>query len=56
MEEAFAFAGSNAWRCEQIVSVKRLISTIMQECDQAEHIVPEDVLRGGCLREQTEVS
>lgn len=37
MDEAFAFAGSNAWRCNEIVSVKSLIQTIMQEFENAEH-------------------
>jgi len=31
MDESFAFAGSNAWRCNEIVSVSKLIQTIMQE-------------------------
>lgn len=31
MDEAFAFAGSNAWRCNEIISVKELIQKIMQE-------------------------
>ena len=31
MDEAFAFTGSNAWRCNEIYSVKQLIHTIMQE-------------------------
>jgi len=29
--EAFAFAGSNVWRCNEIISVKELIAKIMQE-------------------------
>jgi NAD(P)H-dependent flavin oxidoreductase YrpB (nitropropane dioxygenase family) len=40
MDEAFAFAGSNAWRCNDIVSVKSLIQTIMQEYKDAEHCEP----------------
>ncbi|MHC5163075.1 MAG: NAD(P)H-dependent flavin oxidoreductase [Planctomycetota bacterium] len=40
MDEAFAFAGSNAWRCNEIVSVKTLIRTIMQEYENAEHCEP----------------
>jgi nitronate monooxygenase len=56
MEEAFAFAGSNAWRCEEIVSVKRLIAKVMQEYDQTENVVQQDALHGGCLRGQTELS
>jgi nitronate monooxygenase len=40
MDEAFAFAGSNAWRCNEIVSVKSLIQTIMQEYEDAEHCEP----------------
>jgi NAD(P)H-dependent flavin oxidoreductase YrpB (nitropropane dioxygenase family) len=35
MEESFAFAGSNAWRCDEIISVKSLIQKIMQECQSA---------------------
>ena len=38
MYEAFAFAGSNAWRCNEIVSVKHLIQQIMQEYENAETI------------------
>jgi NAD(P)H-dependent flavin oxidoreductase YrpB (nitropropane dioxygenase family) len=37
MEEAFAFAGSNAWRCNEIVPVKQLIQNIMQEYESAEN-------------------
>ena len=40
LDEAFAFAGSNAWRCNEIVSVKLLIQTIMQEYEDAEHCEP----------------
>jgi len=31
LDEAFAFAGSNVWRCNEIISVKELIQKIMQE-------------------------
>lgn len=31
LESAFAFTGSNGWRCTEIVSVKRLIEQITQE-------------------------
>jgi nitronate monooxygenase len=31
MEHAFAFAGSNVWRCNEIISVRALIGKIMQE-------------------------
>ena len=37
MDEAFAFAGSNAWRCDEIVPVKELIHTIMQEYQTSEN-------------------
>jgi nitronate monooxygenase len=47
MDEAFAFAGSNAWRCNEIVSVKQLVQTIMQEYETAEHI--ESVELAGSL-------
>lgn len=40
MDEAFAFAGSNAWRCNEIISVKELIQTIMQEYEDAEQLEP----------------
>ncbi len=40
MEESFAFAGSNAWRCDEIISVKLLIQKIMQEYEDAEHVEP----------------
>lgn len=40
MDEAFAFAGSNACRCNEIVSVKHLIQTILQEYEDAEHCEP----------------
>ncbi len=36
MDQAFAFAGSNAWRCSEIVSVKQLIQKIMQEYEDAD--------------------
>jgi nitronate monooxygenase len=36
LDESFAFAGSNAWRCTEIVSVKQLIQTIMQEYQAAQ--------------------
>jgi hypothetical protein len=31
MEHSFAFAGSNVWRCNEIISVRALIGKIMQE-------------------------
>jgi nitronate monooxygenase len=31
MEKAFAFAGSNAWRCTEIVSVQNLVNTLSNE-------------------------
>jgi nitronate monooxygenase len=31
LDEAFAFAGSNAWRCHEIVPVKKLVETLMAE-------------------------
>jgi NAD(P)H-dependent flavin oxidoreductase YrpB (nitropropane dioxygenase family) len=37
MDQAFAFAGSNAWRCNEIVSVKQLIQTIIHEYKNADH-------------------
>lgn len=40
MDEAFAFAGSNAWRCDAIVSVKSLIEKIIQEYEDAEQCEP----------------
>ena len=40
MDESFAFAGSNAWRCNEIVSVKVLIEKIMQEYKNAECFKP----------------
>ncbi|RKY14136.1 MAG: nitronate monooxygenase [Planctomycetota bacterium] len=36
LDEAFAFAGSNAWRCNEIVSVKSLIQKIVKEYENAE--------------------
>ncbi|MBN1817914.1 MAG: hypothetical protein JW828_11175, partial [Sedimentisphaerales bacterium] len=36
LDGSFAFAGTNAWRCQEIVSVKRLIQTILQEYENAE--------------------
>lgn len=38
LDESFAFAGTNAWRCEEIVSVKRLIQTIVQEYESADTV------------------
>jgi hypothetical protein len=40
MDESFAFAGSNAWRCNDIVSVKLLIQKIMQEYENSEYSKP----------------
>ena len=40
MDESFAFAGSNAWRCDEIVSVKLLIQKIMQEYENSEYFKP----------------
>jgi len=40
MDESFAFAGSNAWRCDEIISVKLLIEKIMQEYENSEHFKP----------------
>ena len=37
MNQAFAFAGSNAWRCNEIVSVKQLIQIIIHEYENANH-------------------
>jgi nitronate monooxygenase len=34
-EDAFAFAGSNAWRCSEIITVRQLINQIMQEFSDA---------------------
>jgi nitronate monooxygenase len=36
LTESFAFAGSNACRCNEIVSVKQLIQTILREYETAE--------------------
>ena len=44
MDQAFAFAGSNAWRCSEIVSVKQLIQNIMQEYENAACHAPEDCM------------
>ena len=35
MDQAFAFAGSNAWRCNEIVSVKKLVQKIIHEHENA---------------------
>lgn len=43
LDEAFAFAGSNAWRCEKIVSVKQLIQDIIQEYQDADHGRPVEL-------------
>lgn len=40
MDQAFAFAGSNAWRCNEVVSVKQLIQKIIQEYENAVHHDP----------------
>ena len=40
MDAAFAFAGSNAWRCNEIVTVKSLIQKIMQEYENTELCEP----------------
>lgn len=37
MDESFAFAGSNAWRCNEIIPVKTLIETIMKEYAEAQN-------------------
>ena len=44
MDQAFAFAGSNAWRCNEIVSVKQLIQTIINEYENANHHDPVDCM------------
>jgi NAD(P)H-dependent flavin oxidoreductase YrpB (nitropropane dioxygenase family) len=44
MDQAFAFAGSNAWRCNEIVSVKQLIQKIMEEYENAAHPAPVDCM------------
>jgi hypothetical protein len=31
MENGYAFCGSNAWRCDKILSVKELINSLKQE-------------------------
>ncbi|MBC8481610.1 MAG: nitronate monooxygenase, partial [Planctomycetes bacterium] len=43
MDEAFAFAGSNAWRCNEIISVKQLIQKIMQEYESAGKVKPAGI-------------
>ena len=45
LDESFAFAGSNAWRCTEIVSVKTLIGQIMRECESAYAENPVDVVK-----------
>jgi hypothetical protein len=42
MDQAFAFAGSNAWRCKEILSVKELIQKIMQEYENFKQCEPVD--------------
>ena len=44
MDQAFAFAGSNAWRCDEIVSVRQLIQTIIHEYENADHHDPVDCM------------
>ena len=44
MDQAFAFAGSNAWRCNEIVSVKQLIQIIIHEYENANHHDPVDCM------------
>lgn len=36
MDEAFAFAGSNAWRCTEIIPVKELVKRLVEEAAAAE--------------------
>jgi nitronate monooxygenase len=53
MDEAFAFAGSNACRCNEIISVKKLIQKIMQEYENAaclENTRKESIGRSGDVR------
>jgi NAD(P)H-dependent flavin oxidoreductase YrpB (nitropropane dioxygenase family) len=45
MDEAFAFAGSNACRCNEIVPVNTLIQTIMTEYENAIHSDPIQSVR-----------
>ena len=40
LDQAFAFAGSNAWRCNEIIPVKQLIQTIIQEYENAAYHDP----------------
>jgi len=45
MDQAFAFAGSNAWRCNEIVPVKKLIQTIIHEYENADLHNPVDYMK-----------
>jgi hypothetical protein len=38
MDESFAFAGSNAYRCKEIVSVKTLVRQLIQELTSTDSI------------------
>jgi NAD(P)H-dependent flavin oxidoreductase YrpB (nitropropane dioxygenase family) len=55
MDEAFAFAGSNAWRCDEIVSVKELIQKIMQEYENAECFESSDTMKVRHVRVESDL-
>jgi nitronate monooxygenase len=40
LDDGFAFAGTNAYRVNEIVSVKELVATLLAEAHQAEMATP----------------
>jgi hypothetical protein len=49
LDESFAFAGSNAWRCNEIVPVGLLVNKLVEEyiTEQSEEPVPAEVVEQG---------
>ncbi len=49
LDESFAFAGSNAWRCNEIVPVRLLVNTLVEEyiTEQSEEPISAGVVEQG---------
>lgn len=49
LDESFAFAGSNAWRCNEIVPVRLLVSKLVEEykAEQSEEPISAGVMKQG---------
>ncbi len=49
MDESFAFAGSNAWRCNEIVPVRLLVNKLVEEyvAEQSEEPISAEIVEQG---------